>query len=312
MERRRRLLLNVQEAANAVGQSSADEAAMQRLRRGQEALIRDASRMSCSMCAEELSSQHRALSRVTDAAQLGIEFEAIRRGAKQMMACSELRYTKGVIGSTFKNGEPINNLRDKLICDDTRADVLRALCLFAVRYHGEVFVVEGNRRLKALNDAETVIRPEQTLEVQVEVVDLYLGRIYGRPALRVFWEALSTKDEGKTVEVIEQLDERDDETHPGCEVPSANLGSSSAHQRDEPSGAASLPQQEPQQSVQADSQRIDFGKHMGKSYEEVLRLDPSYCAWVLSKRRRSSCPGLRAFADFLASRGDLVRHDARH
>ena len=48
-------------------------------------------------------------------------------------------------------------------------------------------------------------------------------------------------------------------------------------------------------------QRVDFGKHRGKTYGEVLRSDPSYCDWASRENSEASSPGLRALARYLVN-----------
>ena len=79
----------------------------------------------------------------------------------------------------------------------------RGLCLEAVRFHGRIHVMEGNRRLWALQRAAQVL--ERALEVQVRVYDLYLGRVRGRCALRVCWDKYTSQNDVASVEFRETL-----------------------------------------------------------------------------------------------------------
>merc|ERR1711972_357738 len=45
--------------------------------------------------------------------------------------------------------------------------------------------------------------------------------------------------------------------------------------------------------------RLMFGRYKGCTYEEVLRLDPTYCTWARSQANPS--PMLRGFVEYLAT-----------
>ena len=53
------------------------------------------------------------------------------------------------------------------------------------------------------------------------------------------------------------------------------------------------------------SERLDFGKHVGKTFREVYLGDPEYCGWTM-RQERLSAPKLRQFKYFLERMEDLT------
>ncbi|CAK0820013.1 unnamed protein product [Prorocentrum cordatum] len=130
--------------------------------------------------------------------------EAARSRQASRISASALRYCRGEISRTFRNGKqagvPLESLASRLASGDESP--LKDLKLTAVVYHGKHFVVEGNCRLWCLKEAAR--RMGRDLEVQVEVVDLHLGFVRqqdaGQPAPRAFFQRFSTKTDGESVD----------------------------------------------------------------------------------------------------------------
>lgn len=55
-----------------------------------------------------------------------------------------------------------------------------------------------------------------------------------------------------------------------------------------------------QRNVSGRSETIDFGKHRGKSFEEICQTDVQYCQWAVKfARKPDAFPSMRAFAAFV-------------
>jgi len=123
------------------------------------------------------------------------------------------------------------------------------LCLVGVRYHGRTHIVEGNRRLWALREAEQrLCRP---FEVKVDMQDLYIGMIHGRPALRMFWDKYTTENDGINIFLDEPA------ANCPCPVPQRN-GQQSHEQHHEPSQHKHS-QSRPNESPVAEDSRCSYG-----------------------------------------------------
>lgn len=206
MERHRRLLLSVRRAAEAIQADSSETDA--ELARARAHLEEDLNAMSCLGCRSVASQRYcvwpeKSLPLRIQGPLLTEDFTSTKRGKKEKMPLSELLYAKATVEATFNSGpqagESVSGLVDKLLGPDGLT-LLDDLKLSAVVYHGKIFVVEGNKRLWALREAERRMRAK--LEVKVDIQDLYVGSIRGRPALRAFWEKFTTRDGGKTVQVL--------------------------------------------------------------------------------------------------------------
>lgn len=328
MERHRRLLLDVQRNVEAASATPGFETAWQRL----EA---DYGRMTCHECAR----LRRWPEGCPPAAQLAEDFNLMRKGRKEMVPLNELRYAKSVIDETFNNGpqagETVRTLIQRLRCPSTGHAVLASMCLVAVRFHGRLFVVEGNKRLWALRQAGCPA-------VRVDIQDMHLGLVHGEPALRRFFDKYTTEDEGKSVKV--QMDQdvpqealsgpsarRAGGSHPLEAVETvdclpekrspeadARVGLSGRFDRDsesahaahealtsmQPLGFATPPRSAPQADpCSLDSKVLSFGKYKGLTYRQVQDKEPGYCAWVLKEVKPTSQSDFRAFASFLQGRG---------
>ena len=53
------------------------------------------------------------------------------------------------------------------------------------------------------------------------------------------------------------------------------------------------------------NERLDFGKHVGKTFREVYRGDPEYCGCTM-RQEKLSAPKLRQFKYFLKRMEDLT------
>ena len=181
--------------------------------------------VSCSDCRAALQREHACLqleALITDLAespnvgtisasgallrQFLDKFHTLRHGDVLNIPCNELFYAKAKISSHFQHGkqagEPLELLVDRLVSGECRLE----LC--AVRYHGRLYVVEGNRRLWCLKEAEKRLGKE--LSVRVRVSDMYLGSVRQQdqrcPALQTFWEKYTTDNQGTSVSWTGELE----------------------------------------------------------------------------------------------------------
>jgi len=206
MQRYRRLLLRAQRAAEACRGGVSPEAAQQDFSKA----IRDlrGAKVSCDRCQSYLTKQRKALEFCETEPTANNFLDAFQKWAKgevRSLPCSELFYAKAAIGHTFRHGKeqdtPLEGLKRKLVGKDG-AQVLKGLKeLTAIEYHDRLYVVEGNRRLWALKEAERHLNKE--LVVRVRIVDLYVGYVRQQeqrsPALVTFWEKFTTQNSGTSV-----------------------------------------------------------------------------------------------------------------
>lgn len=212
-ERYRRLLGAVRRAVKAAVADSHSEDALRYLK---DALHRFQNlTVSCNACKVALRRQHTSL-RLEDLAahldagtinasgnevlqQVFHAFRALADGEVRIIPCSELFYAKARIGRHFQHckqtGEKLELLVDRLISQECRLE------LSAVRYHDRLYVVEGNRRLWCLKEAEKRLRKD--LSIPVRISDMYLGSVRQQaqrcPALQTFWEKFTTQNGGTSV-----------------------------------------------------------------------------------------------------------------
>eukprot|EP00438_Fugacium_kawagutii_P035261 Skav227220 [mRNA] locus=scaffold2048:463173:465227:- [translate_table: standard] len=126
-------------------------------------------------------------------------------GRKERVDCKDLRFAKECIPDVLENGPgsgtKLTELVDRLVKGEEPTE---NLVLTAVRFHDQLFVVEGNRRLWCLQQAER--RLQKPIVVSVHVPDLYFGFIrrqeHKEPALSYFLERFDSSCEGKTVKVV--------------------------------------------------------------------------------------------------------------
>ena len=171
--------------------------------------------MGCERRATELKSEHAALRLESHPCDVGAvpsapspadlvaAFKSLERGSVEMKPCKSLRFSKAYIDDTFRSGaqagENINKLVVRSKDREQRRNVLESLLLKATRFHGRLHVLEGNRRLWALRKAEAKLG--RSFSVRVDVQDMYLGCVHGKPTLRMFFDKYTTMNEGESVEV---------------------------------------------------------------------------------------------------------------
>lgn len=187
-------------------QATQDATKQGKLQEDQEAITAMKCRMKCSHCSNALE---KLLAKVHLDGTAADIVEAIRgisgAGGKEQVDCQELRFAKRCIPDLIENGPQsgtkLTDLVDRLVKGE---ELVQDLVLTAVRFHGQLYVVEGNRRLWCLQEAQR--RLQKTIMVSVIVPDLYLGFIrrqdHKEPALSYFLERFDSNCEGKNVEVV--------------------------------------------------------------------------------------------------------------
>lgn len=125
-------------------------------------------------------------------------------GQQITVKCQELRFTKARITDSFEHGPQAGTKLEELVDRLANAEErIKELVLTAVRFHDELYVVEGNRRLWCIKEAQR--RLEKDVEVTVRVPDLYLGFIhrqeYKEPALRYFLQRFDPSS-GREIEIV--------------------------------------------------------------------------------------------------------------
>ncbi|CAK9078719.1 RNA-dependent RNA polymerase 1 (AtRDRP1) (RNA-directed RNA polymerase 1) [Durusdinium trenchii] len=127
------------------------------------------------------------------------------RGDVEYVDCERLRFAKAQFGDTLEHGKQSGTKLEELVDQLVRGEVaVRELVLTAVQFHGELYVVEGNRRLWCIKEAQR--RLQGKLVVPVRVPNLYLGFIHRQehkePALPYFLQRYDPRFEGKRAEVF--------------------------------------------------------------------------------------------------------------
>ncbi|CAK9018318.1 unnamed protein product [Durusdinium trenchii] len=131
------------------------------------------------------------------------------RGDVEYVDCERLRFAKAQFGDTLEHGKQSGTKLEELVDQLVRGEVaVRELVLTAVQFHGELYVVEGNRRLWCIKEAQR--RLQGKLVVPVRVPNLYLGFIHRQehkePALPYFLQRYDPRFEGKRAEVFIESD----------------------------------------------------------------------------------------------------------
>lgn len=299
----------------------------------------------CQRCAEALRAEHAAvwLDELHDAARgelaasanrkelgsgLSEVLEGFMRVRKERLPCSELFFCKAEIDDVFRNGPPgrpggelVSALAERLVTEHLdeggcgssaeARGTLEVLCLEGVRYHGRTYIVEGHRRLWAIRKASEVLG--LTLNVWVNVHDLFLGAVRGRPALRAFWDKHTTRDAGASV-IVRAVGA----PAPGRGDPltgATRWPSSRAAEAHGTAGSTSRPARAPQPpaprapaeasarplEMGMGSSIVDFGKYSGRRYHEVLR-DRGYCKWAVNEAKNRECEArLLRLAQYISS-----------
>ena len=126
------------------------------------------------------------------------------RGELEEVDCEDLRFSKAYISDTLEHGMQSGITLEELVDQLVKGqESVSKLMLTAVRFHGELYVVEGNRRLWCIKEAQK--RLQRKLQVRVRVPNLYLGFIqrqeHKEPALPYFLKRFDPRFEGRSVEV---------------------------------------------------------------------------------------------------------------
>jgi len=249
-------------------------------------------------------------------AAVQVALRRLRRGEKQCISTQQLRFCKAKISDKFRKGkqqgEPLEALVEKLVEEEqqlridaaaglqTSPKIRDSLLLVAVKFHGSLFVVEGNRRLWAIREAEHRLGGA-TFEVNINVQDLYLGDVHGRTAIKGFWDKYSTKNEGKSVEVVHGLNEGAEDSHQDVSVSATSSQAPSS--QSVPGGALGSEWQSLPAGVGSIKEwgttLLTQSKHQGRTYQELAEIQPSFCMWVLKSINDKSSPVMQDFRNYL-------------
>lgn len=198
-----RLLRKLQRSAVQAAEDATKEG---KLQEDQEAIAAMKCRMKCPHCSNALE---KLLAKLHLDGMPPDIVEATRAisgaGGKEQVDCQKLRFAKGCIPDLIENGPQsgtkLTDLVERLVKGE---ELVENLVLTAVRFHGQLYVVEGNRRLWCLQEAQR--RLQKTITVSVTVPDLYLGFIrrqdHREPALSYFLERFDSSCEGQNVKVV--------------------------------------------------------------------------------------------------------------
>lgn len=198
-----RLLRKLQRSAVQAAEDATKEG---KLQEDQEAIAAMKCRMKCPHCSNALE---KLLAKLHLDGMPPDIVEATRAisgaGGKEQVDCQKLRFAKGCIPDLIENGPQsgtkLTDLVERLVKGE---ELVENLVLTAVRFHGHLYVVEGNRRLWCLQEAQR--RLQKTITVSVTVPDLYLGFIrrqdHREPALSYFLERFDSSCEGQNVKVV--------------------------------------------------------------------------------------------------------------
>ncbi|CAE6944635.1 RDR2 [Symbiodinium sp. CCMP2456] len=208
------------------------------------------------------------------------------RGELIKVDICDLRYCKDSISDVFDHGPhagmKLQDLVQKLLREGPASD----LELTALKFHGHLYVIEGNKRLWCLKEAQKEMN--QKIEVSVRVPNLYLGFVQRQdrkePALPYFLQRFNPRSRGLNV-VLQH--EQQCTTEQGCAA-----------------GAAC------QTSIPAVSERADLqdagktilrcSKHRGCTFAEAYQ-KPGFAKWVIENIDDSSDARMQELKAYFAA-----------
>ena len=244
--------------------------------------------MKCPKCSQARAQLMADLRTEKGLSEIASSMKAVSgRGAVIKVPCNDLRYCKESISDAFdhgpQSGMKLAQLVQKLVSGE---ESVSELMLTAVRFHGDLYVIEGNKRLWCLKEAQREVN--QTVMASVHVPDLYLGFVqrqgHKEPALPYFLQRFHPACGGESVEVCSSLFQEVCSSS-GCHVPD--------------SAAVSTAQESP--SDQHGQRILTMGKHKGKSYAEVYA-DTGYRNWVLNNIGETSAAEMKALKQYFLDR----------
>ena len=211
------------------------------------------------------------------------------RGELIRVGIDDLRYCKDSISDVFDHGlnagMKLNDLVQKLLINGTSND----LELTAVKFHGHLYVIEGNKRLWCLKEAQK--GNKEKLEVSVRVPDLYLGFVqrqeHKEPVLPYFLQRFCPRSGGRDILL------QHEQQHPSeqCDMPQVAL-------------RTCVPKVNEHADIQeVGSKILGCGKYKGCSYGEACQ-DKSYRNWVMQNIGDTSSPEMQELKRYMLRRSN--------
>ena len=194
------LLRRLQKAAGQAAEDADKEAKLQEAIRN----LKSKCHMKCHDCSKGMKELLEKLHLDGRAADI-MEATRVGAGKQEQVDCQQLRFAKECIPDLIENGPEagtkLQDLVEKLVKGEVRVE---HLVVTAVRFHGELYVVEGNRRLWCIQQAQKEL--QKPLTVSVLVSDLFLGFVrrqdHREPALPYFLDRFDSKCKGQTIQVV--------------------------------------------------------------------------------------------------------------
>ncbi|OLQ09790.1 hypothetical protein AK812_SmicGene6567 [Symbiodinium microadriaticum] len=212
--------------------------------------------------------------------------EVSGRGELIRVGIDDLRYCKDVISDVFDHGlnagMKLKDLVENLLSDGSPSDME----LTAVKFHGHLYVIEGNKRLWCLKEAQK--EAKQKLKVSVRVPDLYLGFVqrqeHKEPVLPYFLQRFRPRSGGRDILLQEQ-----------CDLSQVAVQSS-------------VPTVNQQADIQqAGNQVLKCGKkYKGSTYAEAYG-DADYRKWVMQNISDTSSPEMQKLKGYILRRSNAER-----
>ncbi|CAE7866364.1 RDR1 [Symbiodinium necroappetens] len=216
--------------------------------------------------------------------------EVSGRGELIRVGIDDLRYCKDVISDVFDHGlnagMKLKDLVENLLSDGSPSDME----LTAVKFHGHLYVIEGNKRLWCLKEAQK--EAKQKLKVSVRVPDLYLGFVqrqeHKEPVLPYFLQRFRPRSGGRDILLQEH-------------VPTVNQQADI--QQAEPFRTRVPKVNEQADITEAGNKVLGCGKYKGRTYAEACE-DADYRKWVMQNISDTSSPEMQKLKGYILRRSN--------
>ncbi len=173
-------------------QAMKDEAGAEKLKQLASEIAGMPGQMKCPHCSSAIADLLAQLHLEASPSEIAEAMSTISGAGKLVkVECEKLRFAKSCISDTIEHGSQsgtkLADLVEKLEKGEEKVENLE---LTAVRFHGHLYVVEGNRRLWCIKEMQKNLGRQ--VMASVRVTDLYLGFIrrqeHREPALPYFLE----------------------------------------------------------------------------------------------------------------------------
>ena len=253
-------------------------------------------RMKCPECHQARERLLESLHEEGSISDIAKSVKAISgRGSVMEVDCKDLRYCKDYISDAFDNGPQsgmrLQELAERLAKGEQSAS---ELVLTVVSFHGLWYVIEGNKRLWCLKEAQTLT--QKRLMASVRIPDLYFGFVqrqdHKEPALPYFLQRFSTRCNGQHIQL-----QTSDLPH-GPSVSKHHVPGPSQQ-------AGDLTRPGRQDLHQQGQKRVMMGKMTGKSYAQAYE-DVGFRKWVLNNINDRSQPEMKDLKNYFLAQTDGV------